>query len=69
MVHRFYNRYLGGTAAALIAQNKACTCARDRKSSKAIGEFMRSYDRPPAYWGDMGITGFGGGYPSSIMAR
>jgi len=22
---------------------------------------MRENDRPPAYWGDLGITGFGGG--------
>ena len=50
-------------AASRIAQNKAYTCARDRKSSKAMGEFMRDAERPPAYWGDLGITGFGGGLP------
>lgn len=50
-------------AASKIAQNKAYTCARDRKSSKAMGEFMRDSERPPAYWGDLGITGFGGGLP------
>lgn len=50
-------------AAATIAQNKAYTCARDRKSTREMGEFMHSQNRPAAYWGDMGITGFGGGLP------
>jgi glc operon protein GlcG len=50
-------------AASVIAQNKAYTSARDRKSTKAMGEFMLNNDRPPAFWGDKGITGFGGGLP------
>lgn len=50
-------------AASLIAQNKAYTAARDRKSTRAMGEFMLGEDRPPAFWGDKGITGFGGGVP------
>jgi glc operon protein GlcG len=50
-------------AAATIAQNKAYTCARDRKSTREMGEFMNSKSRPPAFWGDRGITGFGGGFP------
>jgi glc operon protein GlcG len=50
-------------AASLIAQNKAYTAARDRKTTREMGEFMRSFDRPPAFWGDAGITGFGGGVP------
>lgn len=50
-------------AASRIAKNKAYTGAVDRKSSKAMGEFMRDYQRPPAYWGDQQITGFGGGLP------
>ena len=50
-------------AASLIAQNKAYTSARDRKSTKAMGEFMLGSERPPAFWGDKGITGFGGGLP------
>jgi glc operon protein GlcG len=48
-------------AASLIAQNKAYTAARDRKDTKLLGEFMLTHDRPPAFWGDKGITGFGGG--------
>ncbi|HZX75272.1 MAG TPA: heme-binding protein [Cyclobacteriaceae bacterium] len=48
-------------AASLIAQNKAYTSARDRKSTREMGEFMRNSERPPAFWGDSGITGFGGG--------
>jgi glc operon protein GlcG len=48
-------------AASLIAQNKSYTAARDRKSTRAMGEFMLNNDRPAAFWGDKGITGFGGG--------
>lgn len=48
-------------AASLIAQNKAYTAARDRKDTKLMGEFMLTHDRPAAFWGDKGITGFGGG--------
>lgn len=50
-------------AASLIAQNKAYTAARDRKTTKQMGEFMNQNNRPPAFWGDMSITGFGGGVP------
>jgi len=28
---------------------------------KQAGEFMLNFNRPPAFWGDNGITGFGGG--------
>jgi glc operon protein GlcG len=48
-------------AASLIAQNKAYTAARDRKDTRLMGKFMLENDRPPAFWGDKGITGFGGG--------
>jgi glc operon protein GlcG len=50
-------------AASLIAQNKAYTAARDRKSTREMGEFMTTHHRPQAYWGDPSITGFGGGVP------
>jgi glc operon protein GlcG len=50
-------------AASLIAQNKAYTAARDRKTTREMGEFMNGKNRPPAFWGDLGITGFGGGVP------
>src|SRR5688572_8674524 len=50
-------------AASVIAQNKAYTAARDRKSTREMGEFMNGQHRPPAFWGDIGITGFGGGLP------
>jgi len=50
-------------AASVIAQNKAYTCGRDRKSTREMGEFMLTKNRPPAFWGDSGITGFGGGLP------
>src|SRR5688572_8491150 len=48
-------------AASLIAQNKAYTAARDRKDTRLMGKFMLENNRPPAFWGDKGITGFGGG--------
>ena len=48
-------------AASLIAQNKAYTAARDRKDTRLMGKFMLENDRPAAFWGDKGITGFGGG--------
>jgi glc operon protein GlcG len=56
-------------AASLIAQNKAYTAARDRKSTREMGEFMNGQHRPPAFWGDMGITGFGGGMPIILSGK
>jgi glc operon protein GlcG len=50
-------------AASVIAHNKAYTASRDRKSTKLMGEFMLNNDRPSTFWGDKGITGFGGGMP------
>jgi glc operon protein GlcG len=51
------------SASAVIAQNKAYTAARDRKSTRAMGNYMREKNTPPAFWGDDRITGFGGGLP------
>jgi glc operon protein GlcG len=48
-------------AASRIAQNKAYTAAIDRKDTRLMNDFMKSADRPQAYWGDESITGFGGG--------
>jgi len=50
-------------ASAQIAQSKAYTSARDCKSTKAQGEFMREANREQGYWTDNRITGFGGGLP------
>jgi glc operon protein GlcG len=50
-------------AAAVIAQSKAHTAARDRKSTREMGEFMVSANREQGFWGDAKITGFGGGLP------
>ncbi|MEQ8533465.1 MAG: heme-binding protein [Imperialibacter sp.] len=50
-------------ATAQIAQSKAYTSARDWKSTRSMGEFMRTVDREQGYWTDTGITGFGGGLP------
>jgi glc operon protein GlcG len=59
----FLRMDLASPAASKIAMNKAYTAARDRKSTKAMGEFMQKENRPAAFWGDVGITGFGGGVP------
>lgn len=48
-------------ASAQIAQSKAYTSARDCKSTRAQGEFMRNEKREQGYWTDSRITGFGGG--------
>lgn len=48
-------------ASSRIARNKAYTASCDRKDTRLMGEYMRENDRPPAFWGDEGITGFGGG--------
>lgn len=50
-------------ASSQIAQSKAYTSARDCKSTKAQGEFMRDAKREQGYWTDARITGFGGGLP------
>jgi glc operon protein GlcG len=50
-------------ASSQIAQSKAYTSARDCKSTKAQGEFMRDANREQGYWTDHRITGFGGGLP------
>ena len=50
-------------ASAQIAQSKAYTSARDCKSTRAQGNFMRTENREQGYWTDHNITGFGGGLP------
>jgi glc operon protein GlcG len=50
-------------ASSQIAQSKAYTSARDCKSTRAQGEFMREANREQGYWTDHRITGFGGGLP------
>jgi glc operon protein GlcG len=50
-------------ASGVIAQNKAYTSARDRKTTREMGQYMRAKNSPPAFWGDLHITGFGGGVP------
>ena len=49
-------------AASRIAQNKAYTAAIDRTETSIMGERMRGKDNP-AFWGDVRVTGFGGGVP------
>jgi glc operon protein GlcG len=50
-------------ASAVICQAKAYTSARDRKTTREMGQYMREKQSPPAFWGDPNITGFGGGVP------
>jgi glc operon protein GlcG len=49
------------SASSVIAQNKAYTAARDTKDTMVMGKYMRDTNSPPAFWGDLHITGFGGG--------
>ena len=51
------------SAASVIAQSKAHTAARDRKSTREMGEFIIDKNREQAFWSDPKITGFGGGLP------
>ncbi len=50
-------------ASATISQNKAYTAARDRCSTKSLGEKAQKNQYPLGNWGDLRITGFGGGLP------
>ena len=50
-------------ASGKIAQNKAYTSGRDGKATRDMGQYMREKNTPPAFWGDLRITGFGGGVP------
>jgi glc operon protein GlcG len=54
-------------AASVIAQNKAYTAARDRKTTREMGDFMRDKGRAQGFWGDERITGFGGGVPIEVQ--
>ncbi|MFN7261203.1 MAG: GlcG/HbpS family heme-binding protein [Cyclobacteriaceae bacterium] len=56
---------MGGAspAAPVIAQSIAHTAARDRKSTREMGEFMVNANREQGFWGDAKITAFGGGLP------
>lgn len=49
--------------AALLAQNKAYTSARDRQTSANLGRWARETGKDISYWNDPRITGFGGGVP------
>ncbi|MDN2482091.1 GlcG/HbpS family heme-binding protein [Vibrio agarivorans] len=49
--------------AALLAQNKAYTSARDRQPSGDLGQWARDTGKDLSYWNDAKITGFKGGIP------
>lgn len=59
----FLRMDMASPAASTIARNKAYTAACDRKSTRLMGKFMLEENRPPTFWGDPSITGFGGGIP------
>lgn len=52
--------------AALLAQNKAYSSARDRQPSGNLGQWAREAGRDLSYWTDPRITGFKGGMPIEI---
>jgi glc operon protein GlcG len=46
-----------------VAINKAYTAARERGTSKALGESAKRQDFPVTYFGDLAYVGWGGGVP------
>ncbi|WP_117233810.1 GlcG/HbpS family heme-binding protein [Vibrio maerlii] len=52
--------------AALLAQNKAYTSARDRQPSGNLGAWSRETGKELSYWTDPRITGFKGGLPIEL---
>ncbi len=52
--------------AALLAQNKAYTSARDRQPSGNLGAWARETGKDLSYWTDPRITGFKGGLPIEL---
>jgi glc operon protein GlcG len=56
-------------SSSVISQNKAYTSARNRRSTKEMGDSMIAKSRPPAYWGDERTTGFGGGLPILLNSK
>jgi len=49
--------------AAVLAQNKAYTAARDRQPSGNLGAWARETGKDMGYWTDGKITGIAGGLP------
>ncbi len=55
--------------AAVLAQNKAYTSARDRQRSGDLGKWARETGKDMGYWTDAKITGIAGGAPISIDGK
>ena len=56
-------------APIIIAQNKAFTAARERRTSKALGDATRKEGFHLANFGDTRYTAFGGGVPIIVDGR
>lgn len=50
-------------ASITIAQNKAYTAARQRESSKTVGNSSRDNNFPLTNYGELRFVGWGGGFP------
>lgn len=55
--------------AALLAQNKAYTSARDRQTSASLGAWAQQTNKDMGYWTDPRITGLGGGVPIELNGQ
>ncbi len=55
--------------AALLAQNKAYTSARDRQPSANLGRWAQETQKDMGYWTDPKITGLGGGMPIEVDGK
>ncbi|TCI04598.1 heme-binding protein [Corallincola luteus] len=49
--------------AAVLAQNKAYTSARDRQPSANLAQWAQETGKDMGYWSDARFTGIGGGVP------
>jgi glc operon protein GlcG len=63
LLHRLDDAPLSSIA---VATNKAFTAARLRRSTRVLGESIRSRGIDIAYYGDARFVGFGGGMPVEV---
>ena len=52
--------------AAVLAQNKAYTAARDRQTTKSLANWASDTNKDLSYWTDSRFTGIAGGIPIQV---
>lgn len=55
--------------AALLAQNKAYTSARDRQKTSSLASWAQSTTKDLGYWTDSRFTGIAGGVPITLNSE